>query len=492
MVKYPKPMRRTIPLALLLAAAPSAARAFPACDPSLKSQTVTFVHATDLHANYDAPRGGVSPYAAIRGFYEKVLAENPDTVFVDGGDDHEKGSLAETRSKGESTVEMTRAMGFDVRVLGNHDFAFGTKEALEHSRDPRAVVLASNIRYAGRDQAAFGAVRYAELQVGCVRVGFLGLVTRPWNERDEQYDGDYPGFRGRYDWAKVATEILRARKTKPDLTVLVSHLGRQDDLALAAKVRGIDLILGGHTHGITWTPIVVKDTRYVESGGYGKYVTRTDATVDLATRRAKWTFDAFVVPGSLPVDARLDRLADDEARRWGASRSYAAGCACRPADRAEAARAAAAAALAELGADAALMDLDMVWTPWPAGVLSAQDFADAFRVERQPPGTPGFNAFYLVRVRGRVLTRLLARVQRDRWAYDGPAEFVPGRLYRLALPKRAALDPDELVESPPRLGRPRFAAEAWRALDRYARARLDAGLCVDDGCRAADVPEDAP
>lgn len=481
-------MRRLNPLVLLLAAFPAAARAFPACDPAAKTQTVSFVHATDMHARYDAKPDGHSPWARIRGFYEMTLSGNPDTVFVDGGDDHEKGSLAETLSGGESTVEMTRAMGFDVRVLGNHDFAFGAKEVLEHSRDPRAVVLASNLRSRGKDAAAFGAVPYAELQVGCVRVGFLGLITRPWNERDEQYDGDYPGFRGRYDWAKVAAEILKARRSKPDLTVLVSHLGREDDLKLAAQVRGIDLILGGHTHGITWEPIVVKGTRYVESGGYSEHVTRTDATVDLATRRVTWGFDAFKVGAALPVDARVDRLAASLAERWGASRATPSGCACRAADKAAAGRTAARAALATLGADAALVDLKTVWDPWDAGVLSAQDFADAFRIERQPPGAPGFSAFYLATVDGRTLTRLRARRDPSRWVYAGPVELSPRKRYRLALPRRAALHPELIAGTPTSLSSPRFAAEAWSVLDRYARARMTSLLCVDDGCTARDIP----
>lgn len=472
----------------LLLAARAAAADFPACDPSASSQTVTFVHVTDLHASYQPKADGVSPYARIRGRYEQLKRGNPCTVFIDGGDDHEKGSLAETLSGGASTHEMTEAMGFDVRVLGNHDFGFGAEEALRHSRDAHAIVLASNMRGKGKDASSFGATDYAELQLGCVRVGFLGLVTRPWNERDEQYDADYPGVKARYDWPAVAAEILRRRKKKPDLTVLVSHLGREDDLAVAEKVSGIDLILGGHTHGVTWEPILVKGTRVTEAGAFAQYVAQADATVDLKSRKAAWRYDLSRVKDSMPVDPEVDRKAREIAERYLVGWSTAAGCACKAADKNSAALAAARAAMKTLGADAAVVDLKTVWDPWPAGQLFAQNFHDAFRIERQPPATPGFNAFYIAVLDGASLKALDDTIDASRWVYQGPAKPEPSKKYRVALPKRAALHADEFFSPRVALGKPKFAAEAWEVLARYARARQAAGLCVDDGCAAPKKP----
>ena len=471
--------------ALVLAAPPATAAGFPPCDPSASSQTVSFVHVTDLHAHYNARPGEPSPYARIRGQYKAVLRDNPYTLFVDGGDDYEKGSLAETLSGGASTREMTRAMGFDVRVMGNHDFAFGAMEALRHSRDARAIVLASNLRYQGKDALAFGAVSYAELQLGCVRVGFLGLVTRPWNERDEPYTGDYPGLKSRYDWAAVAAEVLGKRTRKPDLTVLVSHLGREDDLAVAGKVQGIDLILGGHTHGLTWEPILVGRTRVVESGFYAEYMSRTDATVDLSSRASvSWRYALTRVDNSLPVDLEVDRTAREVAARYMVGQASAAGCACAAADKSSAALAAARAAVRDLGADAAVVDVKTVWDVWPAGPLFGQSFNDAFRIERQPPGTAGFNAFYVAETDGASLGALYDTLDSAQWVYVGPNKPDPSRRYRLALPKRAALHPGSFFSPRVVLRAPTPAAEAWEVLARYARSRLASGLCVDDGCAA--------
>ena len=90
--------------------------------------TLTLVHFNDLHARYH-PRiydgEKVSPLALIKGFYESVKAENPCTLFVSAGDEIEKGCVADTVSRGRSTLDVYKALGLDLRVLGNHDFAYG-------------------------------------------------------------------------------------------------------------------------------------------------------------------------------------------------------------------------------------------------------------------------------------------------------------------------------------------------------------------------------
>ena len=466
-------------------AAAAAAEGFPACDPRSSSQTVTFVHVTDLHARYQPQGAAPSAYARIRARFEELKRANPYSLLIDGGDDHEKGSVSEILSSGAATREMTRAMRFDVRVLGNHDFAFGTAAALEHSRDPRTLVLASNLSYRGAGSLGFGATSYAEIQLGCLRVGFFGLVTQPWNERDEQYAGDYPGFASRYDYAGLAKRILNSRASKPDLTVLVSHLGREDDLALAKAVSGIDLILGGHTHGITFEPILIGRTRVVESGAFAEYLTRVDAAVDLSSRSSvAWSHELSGVGESMPFDAATDREARRIVKRYSGGHAAAAGCACKAAGKPLAAVVAARAAIQELGADAAFIDIKTVSTPWNAGPVGAQEFHDAFTIEREPPATPGFNSFYLAEIDGASLSTLRAMRDASRWAYEGPDKPEPSKTYRLALPKRAALHPDEYLPKRVTLGPPRFASEVWEILERYALSRKKAGLCVDNGCAA--------
>jgi 2',3'-cyclic-nucleotide 2'-phosphodiesterase (5'-nucleotidase family) len=130
--------------------------------------------------------------ARIRGLYETVKRENLFTLLTNAGDDYEKGSIAEALSGGRATRQLVQAMGYDVRTLGNHDFAWGLKELLAFNHDPTAIVLGSNIRMVARQSGPQpGWTDYAELTLGCVRIGFFGLVSKPWNEKGEQYDSPY-------------------------------------------------------------------------------------------------------------------------------------------------------------------------------------------------------------------------------------------------------------------------------------------------------------
>jgi len=220
---------------------------WPACDKAARVQTLTFLHVSDVHAHYNPDSGGSSPLAQIRGFYERIRQENPFTLLTDAGDDYEKGSIAEVLSKGRTTRQVVRAMGYDVRTIGNHDFAWGLEELLAFSRDPTSIVFASNIELAvGQTGLPPGLTDYRALTLGCVRVGFFGLVSKPWNEKGEQYNGSYfPELRADFQYVEKARKIIDRHRREVDLLVLVSHLGVYQDTRIAEQTEGIDLIHGG-------------------------------------------------------------------------------------------------------------------------------------------------------------------------------------------------------------------------------------------------------
>lgn len=104
----------------------------PDCDPSAASQTIRFIHVADLHGHFGYRE---QFYSKIKQAHLSALDENAYTLFTNGGDDYEKGTVAEQLSGGYATLEATQALAFDYRVIGNHDFAWGPEQLLEYSRD---------------------------------------------------------------------------------------------------------------------------------------------------------------------------------------------------------------------------------------------------------------------------------------------------------------------------------------------------------------------
>ena len=458
---------------------------WPACGQEAESQTLSFVHVADVHARYNPTLGGSSPVARVRGFVEQVRRENPYTVFTNAGDDYEKGSIAEELSQGATTRQVVQAMQYDVRTLGNHDFAWGVEELLAFSRDPKALVVASNTKMTGSSGAGTpGWLEYAELTVGCVRIGFFGLVSRPWNEMDEQYEGPFyperPELQSDFNYAAVAKEIIARHRQEVDLLVLVSHLGLPEDIRLAEQTEGIDLILGGHTHTTMTAPVRIKNTTIVHSGAYAEKIGRFDLDFDLHDRRI--TADRFVLIDNreeeTPVHEGLDRQvqrivapyqeaihADFASIGAGQSKKNMAFIAAR-------------AAVEALGADAAFVSSNSAWKEWRSGGLTQQDVLDAFPVEREPAGKPGFSSLYLIRGTGVDLLRAGAALAD--FAYWGPAAIDPAATYTIALQKPQALHQRHYFGREISLAPPDHAAELWETVVDFGRGRSAERLSLDE------------
>jgi hypothetical protein len=137
------------------------------------------------------------------------------------------------------------------------------------------------------------------------------------------------------------------------------------------------------------------------------------------------------------------------------------------------------AALAQIPADAAIVDLGTVWSTLPAGPLSAQDFLNAFKVEREPPGTPGFNSFYQVMISGSALQTLQSNADGG-WAVMAPATIDPAKTYVLAIQKRPAFHPTVYLPAGVTfLSSPLPVAEVWSVLNSYGQARQKACQYMD-------------
>ena len=456
------------------------------CEDRCTVQEISFVHISDLHAHYNPDKDGSSPMARIRGVYEQVKKENPYTIFTNAGDDYEKGSLAEERSRGRTTREIVHALRFDVRTLGNHDFAWGIEELFRFSNDPSAVVLASNIRMTPEKAGLLpGWTDFSILTVGCVRIGFFGLVTRPWGEADRPYDGPYfrehPVLQADFKFGEIAKDIIARYRQEVDLLVLVSHLGLQDDILLAQQTGGIDLILGGHTHSTTSTPLLVNNTLIVHSGAFGETIGRMDIEYDVLNKRIAHTRFRLIAnrPGEVPEDEYTRGVVAEILKPYRQDLYEPVTHIRQDREKDTVALIGARAAVETLDMDAAFIHKGTVWQDWHQGRLTRQDILDAFRVERQPAGTPGCSSLYRMEMKGEDL--VLARTVLKDCVYWGPAAINPKALYTVAVQKPQALNQTEIFGK--KIGRsaPKPAAELWETVVAFAQNLKSAGLALDQG-----------
>jgi 5'-nucleotidase/UDP-sugar diphosphatase len=451
----------------------------------------TLAHLNDLQARYSDRIDGHSRYGFIAGYLEALKADVPRTLVLDAGDDYEKGALAELRSMGESTRRMVQALPIDVRTIGNHDFAYGEDEVLRDVRESRHPVLASNIHWKGvtsGQDAEEPFARFVRVDIGCARVGIVGLVASSYGSND--YPSRQPfddAFEQDDHYESIVADLVREHRGEVDVFIALDHTGYGVDLELARRVFGLDLVVGGHSEDLLTRPTLIRrpdgsHAYVVQAGHWGQTLGRADVAVDLRDHTLSIEKYAIVsVDGSLPYDESVGDLASalEDAAAPGAHHGVAIVTAPIPQGKAMA-DLVFAAAKERWGVDAMLLGKDVFWDGLPIGPVTAQRLYDAVLVEREPSGTSGFTSLFLADVTGGTLKAIRSHlIVGPQFAYYAPDTLDPARTYRLAIEKRALENPQmAMYAGGPRLPPARYAGELIDLLLAYSRDRTQRGLTL--------------
>ena len=228
---------------------------------SLNAQDLTILHVNDTHSHIDPQRsgddkgrGGVIEQAA---YIDSVrCADGKRNVLLVHAGDFSQGTSYFTELGGNIEIDVLNALGFDVVTLGNHEFDNGLDELARRLRNLKADVVCANYDFDGT--ALEGLVDpYVILRRGGKKIGFIGLLT----DIMEVVDGDIAKALSYQEPAEVVNRLASYLKDEKncDMVICLSHLGYGEDKDLAASVRNVDLIVGGHTHTLLDDKQVVKD-----------------------------------------------------------------------------------------------------------------------------------------------------------------------------------------------------------------------------------------
>jgi len=244
---------------------------------SPEAYALTYLDFPALAARY----GRMGGYPHLATLVARVRAERPGkTLLLDGGDALQ-GSATALWSRGEDMLRATNQLGVEL-FTAHWEFVYGLERVRElfGDRETRGKFtgqfLAQNVSEVGWGDRLFTPSTVRE--VGGVRVGVIGQAF-PYTPiaHPRRFVPDLT-FGIREDQVQALVRELRDDK-KADCVVLLSHNGIAVDLKLAARVSGLDVILGGHTHDGLPRPIEVGGTLVVSSGSHGKFLSRLDLDV---------------------------------------------------------------------------------------------------------------------------------------------------------------------------------------------------------------------
>ncbi len=463
------------------------------CDPAEREKGIARIgvaHVNELRARYGDAIGGRSRHAYVAGLLRELKAAQP-TLVLDAGGDYEKGALADLRSMGETTRQMIQALPIDVRAFGSHDFAYGESGVLRDARLSKHPVLAANVTHVGLPPSKQPFRPYARFDVGCVKVGVIGLVGKSAGVDDQPTSLPYDGVFAQDDhYQAILEREAKAHRSEVDVLVALTHLGYGEDAALARRGgRLVDLIIGAHSGKLLERPEPVAHpdntrTWVLQAGHSGDAVGRGELVVKLGEPR-KLTIEKYKVvavneasPVAEDVDALAKRLQDAVVPNAHAVIGRLAAPIKKGRGISDLVWRAAA---STWNLDALVVRRDLYSAGLPNGEITLQRLYDAVLVERLPAGTSGASSLWVVELSGAEMNAL-ARAFRPGASYDwlGPKQKLdPAKRYRLGLDKRAATYPKVLFGAEAKHVRPVLIGEMIDALEPYARARTENGRPID-------------
>jgi 5'-nucleotidase len=155
-----------------------------------------------------------------------------------------QGSLYYTLFHGQAEARVFNAMGLDVMAVGNHEFDRGTDgilPLLDHAEFP---VVSANMDVSEDPDLAGRIAPYVIKQVDGVPVGVIGLLTQDLAKMSSPPDTLYM-----HPVIQTAQELIdRLTALGIRIIILLTHIGYDQDLALAAALTGADIIVGDHSH----------------------------------------------------------------------------------------------------------------------------------------------------------------------------------------------------------------------------------------------------
>ncbi|MCS0660119.1 thiosulfohydrolase SoxB [Massilia terrae] len=253
--------------------------------------------------------GKVGGFAHLATLVKRMKASRPGALLLDGGDTWQ-GSATALWTKGQDMVDACLALGVDV-MTAHWEMTLGdkrVKEIVDKDFKGKVDFVAQNIKTNDFGDPVFSP--YVIKEMNGVPVAVIGQAFPYTPIANPRYMTPDWSFGIEEEHMQAMVDEARAKGAK--VVVLLSHNGMDVDLKMASRVRGIDAILGGHTHDGVPQPVIVSNgggkTLVTNAGSNGKFL----GVLDFDVRDGKVSDFRYkllpVFSRFLPADPAMDAL----------------------------------------------------------------------------------------------------------------------------------------------------------------------------------------
>ncbi len=217
--------------------------------------------------------GQMGGFAHLSTLIKQLKASSPGALLLDGGDTWQ-GSGTALWTQGQDMVDAALELGVDV-MTAHWEMTLGEKRVMEIVQKDfqnKISFIAQNITTTDFGDEVFAP--YVIREMNGVPVGIIGQAFPYTPVANPRYFT--PNWTFGIQEQNLQKTIEQVRQKGAKAVVLLSHNGMDVDLKLASRVRGLDAILGGHTHDGVPVPVKVKNaggvTLVTNAGSNGKFL----------------------------------------------------------------------------------------------------------------------------------------------------------------------------------------------------------------------------
>lgn len=247
---------------------------------------LTILHTNDIHSHFEM----MSANAAVIS-RERKAAGDDAVLVLDIGDHMDRAAVETEGTMGQANVDVINLTGYDAITIGNNEGLTVPSEALETAyAGLMCPVICCNIFELAEGKPPVWMKEHVILEKNGIKIGITGATAA--------FDGFYKllGWDARNAERSIARQVQILRD-QVDVVIVMSHLGITADKAIAERVTGIDIILGGHTHHVLEEPLFIHGTAVCGAGKFGNYVGKV--VVERSTPEGRFTVTSG---GCIPVE----------------------------------------------------------------------------------------------------------------------------------------------------------------------------------------------
>ncbi|CAL8312143.1 unnamed protein product [Lota lota] len=290
---------------------------------------LVLLHTNDVHARMEATSrdsGKCFPakdpcFAGVarRAWQVNDIRKREENVLLLDAGDQFQGSVWFNFYKGAEAAHFMNLLKYDAMALGNHEFDNGVEGLVKpFLEDVNFPVLSANIQ-ADDTLAPMLAGRFSPykiLTVGQQKVGIVGYTSQETTALSQPG----PHLEFGEEVSAVQLQVDKLLTLGVNKVIALGHSGFAMDQEIARKVRGVDVVIGGHTNTFLYTgsppssevpagpyPFLVKseqgrDVPVVQAYAFGKYLGYLKVTFDAEGNVLNATGNPILLNSSVPED----------------------------------------------------------------------------------------------------------------------------------------------------------------------------------------------